>query len=385
MSKNIINTKKSVKAVINEDKPKNLKEYLLLNTEIMEELKANFNLDIEDPFLKKKITGKRKHFKLLVIKLISYLCFKEINNNEDKLKLTLLLWFLEENNFKHDYKIIYNKDLDINIYNLRNLYNFIMKDESFLLLEIDIKEDKEKNKFNCCCCLEDKEEVNNIICYNCKPEICGECYLNIENNKCPLCRGFLRIRGRDQKKITLHSKEYNIIDINKNDLFTIIYYDEDEEEEHKKIKEMNEIKILSFNEIMAEKLDDIKHLIPFLRSNFLYNNLDFQYADRVTVEYLSHLQNQINENPRYLNDFLNIIGLNKKEKLEEIFISLIEEDGINHILGEYSFIERITIEDTKDTEFYFLSPDYMDDNFEMKGGKKKIEVLDNDNYLTIHI
>ena len=383
MSKNIINEEKGENQKTPKT-PKNLKKYLMKtkNKYIMDGLKEQFNLNIDDAILKMKINkNDKRHFKLMVIKLMVYLCYKEIEDNYNKMKLTLLIWYLEDNNFKYDYKIIYNNNLDIDIVNLRNLYNFIMKDEN-LFLEIDKKEYKEIKKFNCCCCLEDKEEFNKIYCSNCKPNICCECFINIENRKCPICRGNLKINN-DKRKITFDDKEGNIR-INKNELFTLVYYEV--KEDSKFITVMDEIKILSFTEIMSEQLEAIKERIPEFTSDFIYNMLDFKIVDKIDKETLSDLLLMASENPKRINPILNLLGLNNTAKLGEIFISLIDSEGVQFLedAGFYNCIKRITKEDCQDTEFYFITNNEINsEDFEEDEDRRELIIEDNNDYLTI--
>lgn len=296
--------------------------------------------------------------------IISLIYYDEYDNTKEDILLTLFHLFQKK--FKYDFFLIppFNDERkkQINFIEINKLlYMFLGSDK---LPDIEINKinivELEKIKFECNICTEEKEEdeQNKINCL-CTLKLCIECYDQLINKCCPLCRRhnpeFNKIKNNNNVKRIIIKKLYNnkIYEYDKtqniydDETINILYFDN-----KKKSFEDFDIKLDVLRNIKSNFYNKLKNEIMYFSTDFLINKLNLQMINKLRRLLIDTLkENESNDTNEIIFALLGLFynldyeemrqDYNQNEIFNDIYNDIINTDGFNLILNHTEYYNKM--------------------------------------------
>lgn len=296
--------------------------------------------------------------------IISFIYYDEYDNTKENILITLFHLFQKK--FKFDFFLIppenEQRKKQINFIEINKLlYMFLGSDK---LPDIEINKinivELEKIKFECNICTEEKEEdeQNNIKCL-CSLKLCIECYDQLINKCCPLCRRqnpeFKKIENNNNvnkiiikkfynNKIYEYETEYDSYD---DETINILYFDN-----KKKSFENFDVKLDVLRNIKSNFYNRLKDDIMYYDTSFLIDKLNLQLTPKLRRLLIDTLKE--NESTNTCEIIFSLLGLsynidyeemkenyNQNEIFNDFYNELINTDGFNLILNHTEYYNEM--------------------------------------------
>ena len=302
---------------------------------------------------------------LQILKFITtFIFYEEYDNTKENILLTLFHLFQKK--FKFDFFLIppFNEERkkQINYIEINKLlYMFLGSDK---LPDIEINKinivELEKIKFECNICTEEKEEdeQNKINCL-CSLKLCFECYDQLINKCCPLCRRqkpeFKKIENNNNVNKIIIKKLYNnkiyeyndTQNINDDETINILYFDN-----KKKSFDNFDVKLDILRNIKSNFYDRLKDDIMYYNTDFLINKLNLELTTKLRRSLIDTLKE--NESRETNEIIFSLLGLsynidyeemkqnyNQNEIFNDFYNELINTDGFNLILNHTEYYNEM--------------------------------------------
>lgn len=285
--------------------------------------------------------------------------YKELN------QIFYLSYHLISRGFRCPFKILTTNTFNCEVIDIRNLYNFVIKNnynnDMLITDEYTIK----KNVGSCCVCLEDYEEENYIKC-KCSVELCSNCFDNLSPRRCPICRYQHIYRcGAIERNISFkYNNQTKNLKITKSadekDIKLIFYNIEKKEiEEHYYELETDD-------DLRENFYEDIEDRCIYYEASWLEHHMMDVYKGIVDVDIIRNFQENDKAEPiARLLGFINsnLTETEIRQNKRNFYNSAVEEEpeGIRHVC-HLEYYERVC-ENTNTKENYNIISrmDYLDD------------------------
>jgi hypothetical protein len=261
-----------------------IKEKLILifphfNEVINDKYEVNFNDDsniMKIIFYYDKEVKNKKLLNLELLKFLINLIYyqeeKPTGYHHDLNKIFYLSYHLISRGFRCPFKILTNNTFNCDIVDIRNFYNYIIKNMYIDNFEKDVYTVK-KNIGSCCCCLEEYEHDGFYIKCHCSVEICSNCFNNLTPRRCPICRYMgiyknnnaerdISFKYNHQTKIFKTSKETCEEDVK------LLFYNVDKKEIEEHYYDVD-----NDNDLIEQFYEDIDDRCIWYNSNFITDNI----------------------------------------------------------------------------------------------------------------
>ena len=312
--------------------------------------------------------------KMLNLELLKFL-INLIYYQEDKLngyykelnQIFYLSYYLISRGFKCPFKILTHNSFKCDVIDIRNLYNFVIKNNYNNDMLITDEYTVKKNVGSCCVCLEDYEQDDLYIkCNCCNIELCLNCFSNLSPRRCPTCRCPNIFRcGEIERNISFkynhQTKNLKITKSADKEVIKLIFYNI----EKKEIEE-HYYYLKTDNDLLEEYYEEIEDTAIYYNSSFIKENMMDVYKGIVDEGIIRNFQeNESYETIARLLGFMNSnlteteIRQNKKKFFDKAV--LIEDEGSKQVfrLEFYKFV----CENTNRHDEYNITShsDYLDE------------------------
>jgi hypothetical protein len=335
-----------------------------LNLILKGKIKYNDNIESEIYIFNTEYEDKDYKIFQIIKFIISLIYYDEYDNTKENILLSLFHMFQKK--FKFDFFLIppenEQRKKQINFIEINKLlYMFLGSDKipDIEINKINIVE-CEKIKFECNICTEEKEEdeKNKVNCL-CSVKICIECYNQLINKCCPLCRRqnpeFKKIENNNNtnkiiirklynNKIYEYETEYNLME---DENINIVYFDN-----KKKSFENFDLKLDNLRNIKSKFYDRLKYEIMHYNTDFLIHKLNLQLSTKLRRLLIETLKENDNDSSNEI--IFSLLGLsynldyeemrrdyNENEKFNDIYSELINCDGFNLILDHTEYYNEM--------------------------------------------
>ncbi len=335
-----------------------------LNLILKGKIKYNDNIESEIYIFNTEYEDKDYKIFQIIKFIISLIYYDEYDNTKENILLSLFHMFQKK--FKFDFFLIppenEQRKKQINFIEINKLlYMFLGSDKipDIEINKINIVE-CEKIKFECNICTEEKEEdeKNNVSCL-CSVKICVECYNQLINKNCPMCRRqnpeFKKIENNNNtnkiiirklynNKIYEYETEYNLME---DENINIVYFDN-----KKKSFENFDLKLDNLRNIKSKFYDRLKYEIMYYNTDFLIHKLNLQLSTKLRRLLIETLKENDNDSSNEI--IFSLLGLsynldyeemrrnyNENEIFNDIYNELINTDGFNVVLDHTEYYNEM--------------------------------------------